>query len=133
MRLLSEYEIVSMSPGVIKAKVSGENLIIRIFLVPLHVFENEGKFSVQVTAVTTADTDKPKFGEVCLPQKTMSHNGVPPESVEVIVKPRLEIRVGDKVIEGTLEVTNVTVFPDLRDPNGSPCVMVSWVLFQTVR
>ncbi|WP_221290267.1 hypothetical protein [Stygiolobus caldivivus] len=77
MRLLSEYEVVSVSPGVIKSKVNGESLSIRVFLVPLHVFESDGKFSVQVTAVTAVDTDKPRFGEVCSPQKTTGHNGVP--------------------------------------------------------
>ena len=133
MRLLSEYEIASIYPGVIKAKVSGENLTIRIFLIPLHVFESDGKFSVQVSAVTAVDTDKPRFGELCSPQNMMSHKGVPSESVEVIVKPKMEVKVGDKVIEATLEVTNITVFPDPRDQSGSPCVMVSWVVFQTVR
>ncbi|BCU70049.1 hypothetical protein [Stygiolobus caldivivus] len=48
-------------------------------------------------------------------------------------KPKLEIRVGDRVIGATLEVTNITVFPDLRDQSGSPCVIASWVVFQTVR
>ena len=43
------------------------------------------------------------------------------------------IRAGDRTLEITLEITNLTVFPDLRDQSGSPCVTVSWVAFQSAK
>ena len=133
MRLLSEYEVISSIPGVIRAKVNGEGLTVRVFPVPVHVFESDGKISVQLTAVITADTDRQRPGEICAPQKMLTHNDHPPQEVEVVSKPRLEIRAGDRTLEITLEITNLTVFPDLRDQSGSPCVTVSWVAFQSAK
>ena len=65
MRLLSDYELVSISPGAMKAKV---DLTIRIFPVPPRLREQR-EVSVQVTVVVTTDTDNPKSGEVCAPDK----------------------------------------------------------------
>ncbi|QXJ31925.1 hypothetical protein [Saccharolobus shibatae] len=133
MNLLSNYEIVSIIPGILKAKVKDEDLTIRIFVIPLHVFENNGKYSVQVTVITSVDSNNLKFGEICDPQKMMFHEGIAPQDLKLIAKPRLEIKTQDKIIEINLEITNIAVFPDLRDPSGSPCTMISWTIFQTVK
>ncbi|BFI75585.1 hypothetical protein [Sulfurisphaera ohwakuensis] len=51
MNLLSNYEIVSIIPDILKTKVKDEDLTIRIFIIPLHVFGNNGKYSVQTTVI----------------------------------------------------------------------------------
>jgi hypothetical protein len=56
-----------------------------------------------------------------------------PKEVNVVEKPEVEISVEGKRINVYLEITNLTVYPDLRDSGGSPCVMISWSLFQTVK
>lgn len=52
--------------------------------------------------------------------------------MRIINKPETIVRVEDKKIRISLEVTNIVIYPELRDPSGSPCVTVSWIYFQTV-
>ncbi|WP_218185061.1 hypothetical protein [Sulfuracidifex tepidarius] len=56
-----------------------------------------------------------------------------PKDINVIGRPELEINVEGKQISVYLEVTNLVVYPDLRDLGGSPCAVISWIQFQTVK
>ncbi|WP_373468262.1 hypothetical protein [Acidianus infernus] len=133
MIALADYELISIRPGILIVRVENEELKVRIFPIPIHVIKSGENYSVQINMVISVDTNSPKFGEPCSPQNIMTHKGVVPKEVNVIRKPEVEINVEGKEIRVYLEITNLVVYPDFRDSGGSPCVMISWVLFQTVK
>jgi hypothetical protein len=133
MIVLVEYELTSIKPGILIMRVGDEELKIRIYPIPIHVIKSDENYSVQVNAVVSVDTNQPKFGEPCNPQNFVFHRGIVPKEVNVVEKPEVEISVEGKRINVYLEITNLTVYLDLRDSGGSPCVMISWSLFQTVK
>ncbi|MFP3203774.1 MAG: hypothetical protein RXR43_16690 [Sulfolobus sp.] len=133
MIVLGDYELTSIKPGILIMRVGDEELKIRIYPIPIHVIKSGENYSVQVNAVVSVDTNQPKFGEPCNPQNLVFHRGIVPKEVNVVEKPEVEISVEGKRINVYLEITNLTVYLDLRDSGGSPCVMISWSLFQTVK
>lgn len=133
MIALADYELIAIKPGILIIKIENEELKIRIFPIPIHVIKSGENYSVQVNAVISVDTNIPKFGEQCSPQNIMLHRGVVPKEVNVVRKPEVEINVEGKGISVYLEITNLVVYPDLRDSGGSPCVVISWSSFQTVK
>jgi hypothetical protein len=133
MITLFDYELTFIKPGILITRVDDEELKIRIYPIPIHVIKSGENYSIQVNVVVSVDTNKPKFGEPCNPQNLMFHRGIVPKEVNVIEKPEVEISVESKRINVYLEITNLVIYPDLRDSGGSPCVMISWSLFQTVK
>ncbi|MGC9106281.1 MAG: hypothetical protein ACP5HQ_07680 [Thermoprotei archaeon] len=133
MSLATEYEVLRIVPGVFRFRLSDETVTVRLFAIPAQVFVKDGDIAVVVNGVLSVSSDRPRFGEYCDPERMARQKPVVPEELDVLSKPLVEIRVGEKTVVVTLEVTNFVVYPKLRDSYGSPCVTLSWVPFRIVK
>ncbi|NON61463.1 hypothetical protein [Acidianus sp. RZ1] len=130
---LLDFETESIKVGVYLSRTNDENLKIRVFIIPTHLIKRDDHYSVMFNTIVTTDSDKIKPGEMCNPQNILSHKGKVLENMEVVSKPETIIRADDRRIIISLELTSVVVYPELRDPSGSPCVVASWIYFQDVK
>jgi hypothetical protein len=133
MSLVTEYEVIRIVPGVFRFKLADETVTVRLFAVPAQVFVKDGEVTVIVNGLVSVTSDRPRFGEYCNSEKMAKRRPVVPSELEVLSKPSVEVKVGEKTVAVTLEVTNLVVYPELRDSYGSPCVTLSWVPFKVAK
>lgn len=129
---LSRYEVEVVKPLVFTAKLRDENLVVMVYLIPTAVYAEGDRVALVVSSpVVTVVTDKPRAGETCSPQKFQSREAVVPE-IDVVSEGGTEIRVNGRKVKLNVKVTNVNVYPDLRDDFGNPCVSLGWIQLTTV-
>ena len=129
---LREFEVVAVRPQVLKANVKGENVTVMIYLIPVVVAtEGDKVASVVSTPFVTVFSDSPRIGERCTPEKMATHESVVPD-VKVTDEGGTELKVDERKLLLRVKVTNINVYPDLRDDFGNPCVSVGWIQLMTV-
>lgn len=122
-----QYEVINVRPLIIKFHVKDENITLMLYMIPQVVeIEDNKVVSVVSTPALSVFSDKPKMGELCSPQKLNSRTPVIPE-YEIASEGTTEIKVNDKKVKIRAKITNINVYPDLRDSFGNPCVNVSWI------
>jgi len=69
----ADYEVKSIEPMKIIAKTEDENIVIRVFFIPISIYITDDQKSISpvVNAVVSVKTDKPRFGEPCTSSKVM--------------------------------------------------------------
>uniref|UniRef100_A0A2U9IQS5 Uncharacterized protein n=2 Tax=Metallosphaera hakonensis TaxID=79601 RepID=A0A2U9IQS5_9CREN len=121
------YEVVHVKPLIAKFSLGDENVTLMVYLIPNVVAtDNDKVVSVVSSPLITVVSDKPKMGELCNQRKIMTHKAVVPNH-EIVSEGGTEIMVNNKKAVIKVKITNINVYPDLRDSFGSPCVNVSWI------
>ncbi|BDB98712.1 hypothetical protein [Saccharolobus caldissimus] len=129
---LHEYEVISIKPLIVKINLKDENVTLMVYLIPNVVFtENDKVVSVVSNSLLTVLSDKPKMGELCSPQKMMTHTAIIPE-LKIISEGGTEIRVNEKKVVIKAKIMNINIYPDLRDNFGNPCVNITWIQLMNV-
>lgn len=132
MSTLVDYQVFKMQEGLYLASLNEEELKIRVYIVPLHVYKKDEEYTVIFSIITSVETNKPKAGELCTPQNLLEYNGIPPKEIRKINSPKLVIRSENKTIILELELTDIRVYEKLRDASGAPCVNMSWISLQSI-
>lgn len=131
---VSIFDVTLVRPTVFKFTVGGEVVTVMLYLIPQAVLipeKGKGLPSVVTTGVLTVVSSKPKMGELCSTDKFSRHTPVIPK-IEVVSEGITEVRANDMRIRVSAKLTNVNVYPDLRDSFGNPCVNVSWIQLASV-
>ncbi|BBD73458.1 hypothetical protein HS1genome_1847 [Sulfodiicoccus acidiphilus] len=126
------YTVERVEPTTVKFRAEEENVTLRLFAVPVALFSSKSSFTPLVSVVIAVDTDKPRMGEMCDPTKFGSHRAVSPMGLEV-QEGWTVLSSNDVEVRLRVEVTNLNVYPELRDGIGNPCVNVSWILLTNVK
>jgi len=121
------FELIGVEEGKYVVETEEEKLTIKIIPIVLNVVEEEEKVGIIVTNVISVTTNKPKFGPLCDPIMTKS-KPLKIMSFNEEKKAKVRVKVNDKIIEGVIKVTNISVYGEYRDPFGSPCVIVNTVV-----
>jgi len=121
------FELIGIEEGKYTVETDEEKLTIKLIPIVLNVVEEEGKVGIILTSIISATTEKPKFGPLCDPVMTKSK---PSKiiSFNEEKKAKFKVKVKDKIVEGVIKVTNISVYGEYRDPVGSPCVIVNTVV-----
>lgn len=128
---LREFEVISVRPQVMKADIKGEIITIMVYLIPVAIVtENDKVVSVVSIPFVTVVSDRPRAGEKCVPEKMMNHESVVPDA-KIVDEGGTELKVEEKKLLLRAKVTNINVYPDLRDDFGNPCVNVGWIQLVT--
>jgi len=125
----ADYEVKSIEPMKIVAKAEDENLIIRIFFIPINIYITDDQKSISpvVNAVVSVKTDKPRFGEPCTSSKAMLSRPSDIEKYEIVNEGGIVVEINNKEFVIKAKITNLNIFTNLRDNLGNPCVTISWV------
>ncbi|WP_236752274.1 hypothetical protein [Acidianus sp. HS-5] len=93
---LTEYEVLSIKPLIAKFSLKDENGTLMVYLIPnIVVTENDKVTSVVSNSLLSVLSDKPKMGELCNPQKMLTHTAVIPE-LRIISEGGTEIMANGK-------------------------------------
>jgi len=127
---VADYEVKSIEPMKIIAKADDENIVIRIFFVPISIYisSDQKVISPIVNSVVSVKSDKPRFGEPCSPSKIMSEKPSKIEKFEIVNEGGTVVEINGKEFIIKAKVTNLNIFTNLRDNFGNPCVSISWVV-----
>ncbi|AAK41090.1 hypothetical protein AB1303_13530 [Saccharolobus solfataricus] len=126
------FDVTLIKPTVFKFTIGEEIVTVMLYLIPQAVIisekEEEGKKlpSVVSMGTLTVVSNKPKMGELCSADKFSRHTPFIPK-IEIVSNGVTEVKVNYMKIKISAKVTNVNVYPDLRDSLGNPCVNVSWI------
>lgn len=121
------YELVGVEEGKYRIVTEDEEIVLVVHPVLVNVLKKGDKLTFVVNNVVSVHTNTPKFGPPCSPNMVGSRPAKI-KSVETLSEPKVRARVEGKVFEISVVVTNVSVFPEHRDPFGAPCVIVSTVV-----
>ena len=132
---VADYEVKSIEPMKIIAKVEDENIVIRIFFIPISIYISNDQKSVSpiVNSVVSVKTDKPKFGEPCTSSKVMSERPSRIEKYEIVNEGSTVVVIDNKEFEIKAKITNLNIFTNLRDNFGNPCVNISWIVLASAK
>jgi len=123
--LKTSFKIKKIEPTEIEVKVNDEDIIVRLFVIPISIFLTKFGISPIVDVVVTADSSKKVFGELCTQDLLSSHKPTKVEDFKVINEGGTIVIVEDKEYVIKANILNLNVYIDLRDVAGNPCVRVS--------
>ena len=123
--LKTSFKIKKIEPTEIEVKASDEDITVRLFVIPISVFSTKAGISPIVNIVVTADSSKKVFGELCTQDLLSSHKPTKVEDFKMINEGGTIIQVEDKEYVIRAEILSLSVYTDLRDIAGNPCVKVS--------
>jgi len=132
---VTDYEVKSIEPMKIVAKADDENIVIRIFFVPISIYisNDQRVISPVVNSVVSVKSDKPRFGEPCTSSKVMSEKPSRIEKYEIVNEGSTVVVINDKEFIIKAKITNLNIFTNLRDNFGNPCVNISWIVLASVK
>jgi len=132
---VADYEVKSIEPMKIAAKVEDENIVIRVFFIPISIYIADDQKSVSsiVNSVVSVKSDKPKFGELCTSSKVMSEKPSKIEKYEIVNEGSTVVVIDNKEFEIKAKITNLNIFTNLRDNLGNPCVNISWIVLVSAK
>ncbi|BCS93017.1 hypothetical protein [Metallosphaera javensis (ex Sakai et al. 2022)] len=130
-----DFEIEEIKPAKIVVNIKDEEVIIKLYLMPIAVIANKDKtsFSPISQGFIVVNSNEPRWGETCSQENIVSHKSVKVENVSFEKRGVTKLLVENKIIEISPKVTNLNIYPDLRDDLGNPCVRISWIQLTTVK
>ncbi|BAB66635.1 hypothetical protein [Sulfurisphaera tokodaii] len=127
MSEIISYFLENIKEGKYRVETEDENILIVIHPVIVKVFRKDQKYSFVVNNVISVHTDKPRFGPLCS-GNVINSRPAKIKKIEIMEEPKIDVRVDNRLFEILINVTNISIYPEYRDPYGSPCVTVSTVI-----